>query len=123
MIQLVFHIDKACLLYTSGTAMPVSPMAAALILADKADVRRSRVRNRDRSSFDIHDRVNYAVEQSHLALDREKGTISLELTVDTEICSVVDYFEIFLTRMLLCRKAADALDLTFKLLVNGSVLL
>lgn len=109
--------------HDEGTALPVSPIAAALILADKSDVRRSRVRNRDQASFDIHDRVNYAVEHAHLVLDTERGTLSLELTIDTAICSVMDYFEIFLTRMLLCRKAADFLGLTFKLLTNGSVLL
>lgn len=105
------------------TAFPVNAVAAALILADKTDVRRSRVRNRDTINFDIHDRVNYAVEQSDLVLDREAGTLTLTLTIDTEICSVMDYFEIFLTRMVLCRKAAEFFSLKFRLFINGSVVL
>lgn len=105
------------------TAYPVNAVAAALILADKTDVRRSRVRNRDTISFDIHDRVNYAAERSSLDLDREAGTLTLTLTIDTEICSVMDYFEIFLTRMLLCRKAAEFFSLRFRLVINGSVVL
>ena len=105
------------------TAFPVNAVAAALILADKTDVRRSRVRNRDTISFDIHDRVNYAVTESDLALDREAGHLTLSLTIDTEICSVMDYFEIFLSRMLLCRKAAEFFSLKFRLVINGSVVL
>ena len=98
-------------------------MAAALILADKTDVRRSRVRNRDTIRFDIHDRVNYAVERSDVDLDKEAKTITLTLTINTEVCAVMDYFEIFLDRMILCRRAAELFGLTFKLEVNGSVLL
>jgi len=109
--------------HDEGTAVPVNPLAAALILADKSDVRRTRVRNRDFAKFDIHDRVNYAVERSALVLNVEKRTITLELSIDTQICSVMDYFEIFLTRMMLCRRAADYLDLTFKLDINGTILL
>lgn len=105
------------------TAFPVNAVAAALILADKTDVRRSRVRNRDTISFDIHDRVNYAVTESDLVLDREAGHLTLSLTIDTEICSVMDYFEIFLSRMLLCRKAAEFFSLKFRLVINGSVVL
>lgn len=105
------------------TAFPVNAVAAALILADKTDVRRSRVRNRDTISFDIHDRVNYAVTESGLVLDREAGHLTLSLTIDTEICSVMDYFEIFLSRMLLCRKAAEFFSLKFRMIINGSVVL
>lgn len=98
-------------------------MAAALILADKTDVRRSRVRNKDLSSFDIHDRVNYAVEQSATRLDLERATFTLTLTINTQVCPVMDYFEIFLHRMLLCRKAAEFFRLTFRLDINGQNLL
>ena len=105
------------------TAFPVNVVAAALILADKTDVRRSRVRNRDTIRFDIHDRVNYAVEHSQLTLDTEGKTLTLHLTIDITICSVMDYFEIFLSRMLLCRKAAEFFSLEFKLIINGSVVL
>lgn len=101
------------------TAFPVNAISAALILADKTDVRRSRVRNRDTINFDIHDRVNYAVERSDVTLDRERGTITLALTINTQVCAVMDYFEIFLTRMLLCRKAAEFFHLSFKLDING----
>lgn len=101
------------------TAFPVNAVSAALILADKTDVRRSRVRNKDTISFDIHDRVNYAVEQSDVRLDRTLKTITLTLTINTEVCAVMDYFEIFLTRMLLCRKAAEYFSLSFKLDING----
>lgn len=105
--------------HDEGTAVPVNPVAAALILADKSDVRRSRVRNRDITSFDIHDRVNYAVVESDLKLDCEKKTISLILQIDTEITAVMSYFEIFLNRMVLCKKAAEFLGLQFKLYING----
>ena len=105
------------------TAFPVNAVAAALILADKTDVRRSRVRNRDTINFDIHDRVNYAVARSDLALDREAGTLTLTLMIDTDISSVMDYFEIFLTRMVLCRKAAEFFSLRFRMVINGSVVL
>lgn len=105
------------------TAFPVNAVAAALILADKTDVRRSRVRNQDFSTFDIHDRVNYAVEQSDVILDAPGKTITLTLTINTEVCAVMDYFEIFLQRMVLCRKAAESLGLRFRLEINGQVLL
>lgn len=107
------------------TAFPVSAVAAALILADKSDVRRSRVRATDPSAidFDIHDRVNYAVVKSSLELKREEGTVTLDLTIDTHICAVMDYFEIFLNRMLLCRRAAAYFDLRFQLVINGVSLL
>jgi len=101
------------------TAFPVNEVAAALILADKSDVRRSRVRGHDLTKFDIHDRVNYAVEDSEVILNPERREVWLELSIDTKICAVMDYFEIFLTRMMLCRKAADHLGLRFKLRING----
>ncbi len=105
------------------SATAVNAVGAALILADKTDVRRSRVRNRDTITFDIHDRVNYAVEEAELQLDKTGGAITLRLTINTEICAVMDYFEIFLERMLLCRKAAEFLSIQFKLIINGLSLL
>ena len=98
-------------------------LAAAMILADKADVRRSRVRNQDFSTFDIHDRVNYSVRNSSLKINEEKTQIKLELTVDTKYGSVMEYFEIFMQRMILCRKAAEKLGLQFKLVINDQQLL
>ena len=109
--------------HDEGTAVPVNPVAAALILADKSDVRRSRVRNKNVASFDIHDRVNYSVKESDLQLDVEKRTVTLVLTIDTQICAVMEYFEIFLDRMMLCRRAADYLKLHFGLVINGQDLL
>lgn len=109
--------------HDEGTAQAVNPIAAALILGDKTDVRRSRVRNKDITSFDIHDRVNYAVEKSEIKINSDKTKIALRLKIDTDICSVMDYFEIFLGRMTLCRKAAEKLGLTFTLIVNGRKLL
>ena len=105
------------------TAFPVNAVAAALILADKSDVRRSRVRNQDTIRFDIHDRVNYAVERADLELDREAKSVTLSIDIDTEICAVMDYFEIFTTRMLLCRKAAEFFGLRFRLCINNAVIL
>ncbi len=109
--------------HDEGTAYPVNAVAAALILADKSDVRRSRVRNRATIRFDIHDRVNYAVELSDLKLDTDAKTLTLELTIDTEISSVMDYFEIFMNRMILCRKAAEYFGLEFRMTINGSAVL
>lgn len=109
--------------HDEGTAVAVNPVAAALILADKTDVRRSRVRNSDLSTFDIHDRVNYAVEESSTTISEDKKAIILNLKINTEISSVMDYFEIFLDRMLLCRKAAEKLNLKFQLIINNQVLL
>ncbi len=106
---------------SAGT--PVSPIAAALILADKSDVRRSRVRNTDHIRFDIHDRVNYSVEKSTLSVNEEKTQLTLALAIDTTIGSVSDYFEIFLERMLLCRHAAEYLGLKFRLTMNEQVLM
>lgn len=109
--------------HDEGTGVPVNAVAAALILADKADVRRSRVRNRDITTFDIHDRVNYSVEHSALKINEERTHVQLELSVDTEFGSVMDYFEIFMGRMLLCRKAAEKLGLRFKLTINNQQLI
>ncbi len=109
--------------HDEGTGEPVSPLAAALIIADKCDVRRSRVRNGDFAASDIHDRVNYSVEKSAVDILPEEKTIRLTLTIDTAYGPVMDYFEIFLSRMLLCRHAAITLGTTFKLTVNGQILL
>ena len=109
--------------HDEGTGVPVNTVAAAMILADKSDVRRSRVRNMDISKFDIHDRVNYSVIESSLTINDEKTSVTLELTVDTEFGSVMDYFEIFLSRMILCRKAAEKLGLQFKLVINDQPLI
>ena len=98
-------------------------VAAALILADKSDVRRSRVRNADFATFDIHDRVNYSVEKSILKINEEKTLIKLKLQIDRKISSVMDYFEIFLDRMTLCRRAAEKLGLQFKLIINEQQLI
>lgn len=105
------------------TAFPVNAVAAALIIADKTDVRRSRVRNKETINTDIHDRVNYAVVEANVRLDIEEKTITLFLKIDTEISTVTDYFEIFLYRMLLSRKAAEYLGLKFKLNINNNPLL
>lgn len=105
------------------TAFPVNAVAAALILSDKTDVRRTRVRNRDMSSFDIHDRVNYAVERASTRLSEDHQTIILSLEIDTAMSPVLDYFEIFLERMILCRKAAEKLNLAFALVINGQKVL
>ena len=105
--------------HDEGTGVPVNALAAALILADKSDVRRSRVRTKDIASFDIHDRVNYSVTKSELAINEERTTVELRLSVDTHFSSVMDYFEIFMNRMILCRQAATKLGLQFKLVING----
>ena len=109
--------------HDEGTGIPVNAVAAALILADKADVRRSRVRNQDISKFDIHDRVNYSVTSSWLEIDEGKTIARLKLSVDTQYSSVMDYFEIFMQRMILCRKAAEKLGLQFKLIINDQQLI
>lgn len=109
--------------HDEATAVPVNAVAAALILADKSDVRRSRVRNRDLASFDIHDRVNYSVESSTLVIDEGNNYAVLNLKIDTELFTIMDYFEIFLGRMLLCRRAAEFLKLRFKLVINEVELL
>ncbi|MBR3825046.1 MAG: HD domain-containing protein [Lachnospiraceae bacterium] len=108
--------------HDESTAFPVNAVAAALILADKTDVRYTRVRNQDYSQFDIHDRVNYSVKKSEVEVVKD-GHIKLELTIETKMCTVMDYFEIFLNRMLLCRKAADKLGVPFLLVINGQRLI
>ena len=109
--------------HDESTAFPVNAVAAALILADKSDVRRSRVRARTQADFDIHDRVNYAAENSTLLVDEKEKTITLDITLDGKICSVLDYFEIFTQRMLMCRRAAEKLGCSFCLMANGSKVL
>lgn len=109
--------------HDEGTGVSVNPIAAALILGDKTDVRRSRVRNNDIASFDIHDRVNYSVKKSVVKINEEMTFITLELTIDTHFGSIMDYFEIFLGRMILCRKAAETLGLQFKLIINEQQLI
>ncbi len=109
--------------HDEGTGVPVNAVAAALILADKADVRRSRVRNRDISKFDIHDRVNYSVTRSCLEIDEAHTNVVLTLDVDTNFGSVMDYFEIFMQRMIMCRKAAETLGLRFQLIINNQQVL
>ncbi len=109
--------------HDEGVGVPVNAVAAALILADKSDVRRNRVRNRDIATFDIHDRVNYSVEHSSLQVLTEEKVALLDLTVDTQFSSIMDYFEIFMKRMILCRRAADRLGLTFQLTINGQQLI
>ena len=109
--------------HDEGTGVPVNSVAAALIISDKCDVRRSRVRNNDRSTFDIHDRVNYSVVRSDVHLSVEKRTVILDLEVDQSISSVMDYFQIFIGRMQMCRHAAGALGITFGLVINGQTLL
>ena len=104
--------------HDESTAFPVNSVAAALILADKTDVRESRVRNQDFAQFDIHDRVNYSVKDSKVKIVKDSH-IELDITIETEMCTVMDYFEIFLNRMILCRKAAEKLGLQFWLIVNG----
>ena len=105
--------------HDEGTAVAVNPIAAALILGDKTDVRRSRVRNQDITSFDIHDRVNYSVKSSKFSISEDCSVFELALEIDTTYCSIMDYFEIFLTRMVLCRKAAEKLGMRFQLSING----
>jgi hypothetical protein len=102
---------------------PTTVIAAALLLADKSDVHRSRVRNPNRMAFDIHDRVNYAVEHSFLRVDANRRALTLELTIDTEIAPVMEYFEIFMQRMSMCRRAAQYLNCAFELKFNGVKLL
>lgn len=108
--------------HDENTAYPVNAVAAALILADKTDVRYTRVRNRDFSTFDIHDRVNYSVKKSKIEVVKD-DYIKLTLEIDTSVCAVMDYFEIFIDRMILCRKAAEKLNLKFQLLINGQRIL
>ena len=109
--------------HDEGTGVPVNRISAALIIADKSDVRRSRVRNTDKDNFDIHDRVNYSVNRSDLDINKECTEITLRLDIDTNYSSVMDYFEIFMNRMKLCRRAAQTLGVKFKLIINHQQLL
>lgn len=105
--------------HDEATAFPVNHISAALILGDKCDVRDTRVRDKSDINIDIHDRVNYSVKKSRLVFNEEKTEIVLKLRIDTSICSVMEYFEIFLSRMMLCSKAAEKLGLKFGLRING----
>lgn len=109
--------------HDESTGGSVDAVSAALIIADKTDVRRNRVRNKEKASFDKHDRVNYAVTEAKLKINSEKGVILLNLQIDESICTMFEYFEIFLGRMLMCRKAAEVLGAKFKLTANGSKIL
>ncbi len=109
--------------HDEATGTAVTPVSAAVILADKTDVRSNRVRNKDAAAFDKHDRVNYAVRKASVTTDPKKGVIHLNIKLDEEICSVLDYFEIFTERMLMCRRASEVLGLRFKFTVNGSKVL
>ena len=104
--------------HDEGTGKPISPMAAALIIADKSDVRRSRVQNDNEETFDAHDKVNYSVTKAELKINENKTLIKLKLSVDTRYGSVMDYFRIFMERMVLCKTAAAKLGLEFKLMIN-----
>lgn len=127
--RLEMPVDEICSVISAignhdeATAQPIDAISAALILADKTDVRRSRVRNTDFLTFDIHDRVNYAVEYSNLHFSEDKKSLVLDLTIDTEISSVLEYFEIFMERMLLSKRAALFFDKKFKMYINGSSIL
>lgn len=115
-ISAISHHDES-----TGRAMDA--VSAALIIADKTDVRRNRVREKEKATFDIHDRVNYAVTESKLSINIEEKTITLNLEVDEKICTMYEYFEIFLGRMMMCRSAAEMLGARFRLRVNGSKVL
>ena len=109
--------------HDENTGNAISDISAALILADKSDVHRDRVVNKNLSTFDIHDRVNYAVTNANLELDEKERKIILQLTIDTKICPVLDYFEIFMERMILCRRASEFLKVNFEMIINGSKIL
>ena len=109
--------------HEESTGEPINEVAAALILADKSDVHRTRVRNLNGAGFDIHDRVNFASQKSFLRVNNEKKTITLELNIDINISQVMEYFEIFLSRMVMCRKAAEFLNCKFELIINKTKLL
>ena len=109
--------------HDESTGGATDPVSAALIIADKTDVRRNRVRDKDRTAFDIHDRVNYAVTEAKLKINKEKKLISLNLQIDESICTMYEYFDIFLGRMMMCRGAAEILNMKFRLTANGSKVL
>lgn len=122
-VEEVIKITTAIGHHDEKTAAPVTPIAAALILADKSDVRTSRVRNKNTVYNDIHDRVNYAVFSSQIDVDKANKLISLTLKIDTLICPVMEYFEIFLERMVLCKKSAEFFGCEFELIINDTRLL
>lgn len=109
--------------HDESTGGATDPVSAALIIADKTDVRRNRVRDKDRAVFDIHDRVNYAVTEAKLKINKEKKLISLNLQIDESICTMYEYFDIFLGRMMMCRRATEILNMKFRLTANGSKVL
>ena len=109
--------------HDESTGGATDPVSAALIIADKTDVRRNRVRDKDRAAFDIHDRVNYAVTEAKLKINKEKKLIFLNLQIDESICTMYEYFDIFLGRMMMCRGAAEILNMKFRLTANGSKVL
>ena len=109
--------------HDESTGGATDPVSAALIIADKTDVRRNRVRDKDRAAFDIHDRENYAVTEAKLKINKEKKLISLNLQIDESICTMYEYFDIFLGRMMMCRGAAEILNMKFRLTANGSKVL
>lgn len=127
--RLEMPVDEICSIISAignhdeGTAQPVDAISAALIVADKTYVRRSRVRNTDFMTFDIHDRVNYAVEYAKLYFSEDRKSIVLDLKIDTKISSALKYFEIFMERMLLSKRAALFFDRKFKMIINGSNIL
>ena len=112
-VSAIAHHDES----TGGATDVIS---AALIIADKTDVRRNRVRQKPKASFDVHDRVNYAVTKTDLIVDKDKKQITLNLEIDERICTMYEYFDIFLGRMMMCRKASELLGVTFRLMVNGN---
>lgn len=119
----IAHIMNALGNHEEEFGTPANPIGAAVIIADKADVHHTRVRNLDPAQFDIHDRVNFAAKRSFLRVDGEARTLSLEIDIDTETSQVMEYFEIFLSRMQMCRAAAEVLDATFHLVINDTKLL
>ena len=112
-VSAIAHHDES----TGGATDVIS---AALIIADKTDVRRNRVRQKPKANFDVHDRVNYAVTKTDLIVDKDKKQITLNLEIDERICTMYEYFDIFLGRMMMCRKASELLGVTFRLMVNGN---
>ena len=121
-LEQILTVTAAIGHHDEGTGTAIDPVSAALILADKTDVRRNRVQNPNKAKFDIHDRVNYAALSSNLKIDQEKRLIQMNLELDDSICSLMDYFEIFLERMLMCKRAAECLNCRFRLVANGSQL-
>ena len=121
-LEQILTVTAAIGHHDEGTGTAIDPVSAALILADKTDVRRNRVQNPNKAKFDIHDRVNYAALSSSLKIDQEKRLIQMNLELDDSICSLMDYFEIFLERMIMCKRAAECLNCRFRLVANGSKL-